>query len=311
VLLTARALDLERRDAAAARTLALQAAKLAPDLVPATVLAAHLGAEAGDARRAGKMLEAAWRLAPHPEIADLYAHLRTGESARDRLTRVRQLVRIRPDHRESALALARAALDAREFAEARNALAPLLERPTQRVATLMAELEDLEHADAGRAREWMGRALRAERDPAWTADGIVSNRWLPVSPVTGRLDAFAWKVPVAEIGQAGATVEPEAAPAALPSGESGAEDTEAEEDHPEAVEEEAAKPEAAPVASPAPPPAPSTAPAPSTPPPVRSVPRRAAAVIPLMRAPDDPGIDGGPDEPAVRAAGSPPRGPLD
>jgi HemY protein len=129
--------------------------------------------------------------------------------------------------------------------------------------------------------------------------------------VTGRLDAFAWKVPVAEIGQAGATVEPEAAPAALPSGESGAEDTEAEEDHPEAVEEEAAKPEAAPVASPAPPPAPSTAPAPSAPPPVRSVPRRAAAVIPLMRAPDDPGIDGGPDEPAVRAAGSPPRGPLD
>ena len=63
---------------------------------------------------------------------------------------------------------------------------------------LMAELEELE-GDEGRAREWMARALNAARDPAWTADGFVSDRWLPVSPVTGRLDAFQWKVPVAEL----------------------------------------------------------------------------------------------------------------
>src|SRR5690606_27653731 len=34
----------------------------------------------------------------------------------------------------------------------------------------------------------------------WTADGVISDIWLPVSPVTGRLDAFEWKVPVQEIG---------------------------------------------------------------------------------------------------------------
>jgi HemY protein len=64
---------------------------------------------------------------------------------------------------------------------------------------LMAELEQLD-GDDGRAREWMRRALNAALDPAWTADGFVSDRWLPVSPVTGRLDAFQWKVPVAELG---------------------------------------------------------------------------------------------------------------
>jgi HemY protein len=64
----------------------------------------------------------------------------------------------------------------------------------------MAELEQFE-GDEGRAREWMARALRAARDPAWTADGFVSDRWLPVSPVTGRLDAFQWKVPVSELGE--------------------------------------------------------------------------------------------------------------
>ena len=36
-------------------------------------------------------------------------------------------------------------------------------------------------------------------DPAWTADGVVSDRWLPVSP-SGRLDGYEWRMPLAEIG---------------------------------------------------------------------------------------------------------------
>ena len=43
----------------------------------------------------------------------------------------------------------------------------------------------------------MTRAVHARRDPAWTADGYVSDRWMPVSPVTGRLDAFQWRDPLA------------------------------------------------------------------------------------------------------------------
>ena len=58
------------------------------------------------------------------------------------------------------------ALDAQEFAVARNAIRPLLKEPTQRVAMLMAEIEQRESGDEGRAREWMARALRAPRDPA-------------------------------------------------------------------------------------------------------------------------------------------------
>ena len=105
--------------------------------------------------------------------------------------------------------MARAALDAREFAVARAALRPLAIVPTRRVAALMAELEESEHADEGRAREWMTRALSsARRDPAWTADGFVSERWLPVSPVTGRLDAFAWKDPLSGLDP-GAMIEAE------------------------------------------------------------------------------------------------------
>ena len=199
VLLTARALEAQDRERDNALTLALEAVKLAPTLVPAAALAGLLLAEGGELRKAGRTIERAWKANPHPDLAETYAHLRFGDSARDRLTRVELLAKKAPDHLESALAVARAALDAREFAKARGALAPFLATPTQRVALLMAEIEEVEHGDDGRTREWTARAVHAARDPAWTADGLISERWLPVSPVSGRLDAFAWKVPLAEL----------------------------------------------------------------------------------------------------------------
>jgi HemY protein len=45
----------------------------------------------------------------------------------------------------------------------------------------------------------MNQALKAPRDPAWTADGITAPEWRAVSPVTGRLDAFEWKTPVSPL----------------------------------------------------------------------------------------------------------------
>ena len=92
--------------------------------------------------------------------------------------------------------MARSALEAREFDRAREALAPLTaERPTMRVCLLMSDLEQAEHGSTGRGREWLARATRAPRDPAWIADGVVSDQWAPISPVTGRLDAFVWQAP--------------------------------------------------------------------------------------------------------------------
>ena len=63
----------------------------------------------------------------------------------------------------------------------------------------MADIEDAEFGDDGRIREWLARAVKAPRDAAWVADGHVSDHWAPVSPVTGKLDAFEWKVPSAQL----------------------------------------------------------------------------------------------------------------
>jgi HemY protein len=196
VLLTAQAQALAPSDRERATALAREAAKLAPDLVPAAALAARLLGEAGERRKAARILERAWHTNPHPDLADAYVVLRPGDSARQRLSRVEALAAKGPADTEAALAVARAALDAKEFAAARTALAPYTAAPRKRVAALMAELE-MAQGDEGRAREWMARALNARRDPAWTADAFVSDHWLPISPVSGRLDAFEWKDPLA------------------------------------------------------------------------------------------------------------------
>lgn len=197
VLLTAQAQALEEGAPDQAMALATEAHGLAPDLIPAAAIAARILAARGNTQKAAKVIERTWRKAPHPELATAYAYARIGDSAKDRLTRVRHLADINQHSIESPIAVATAAIEGRDWAMARKVLTPLQDgRLTQRVCTLMAKIEGGEQGDAGRVREWLARAVNAPRDPAWTADGIVSDHWSPVSPVTGQLDAFQWKVPV-------------------------------------------------------------------------------------------------------------------
>ena len=314
VLLTARALELEKLDRDLSRESAMEAVKLAPTLVPAAVLAAKFESEAHQVRRAMRLVETAWLAQPHPDLADAYAHVKLGDSARQRLVRVETLASKMPGHIEGALAVARAAIDASEFARARAALAPFLDRPTQRVAVLMAEIERTEHGDSGRARMWAMRAVRALHDPVWTADGYVSDRWRPVSPVTGKLDAFQWQTPVASLpSDKGTAIESspfeDAMLAAPPPKRIEADKGLAEPPCDDVVVPLTPVPAAqdnAPVApapveatatpvAPAPAAAETPAPAPAQPAPLfrarQDIPKTIPQVIPIVRPPDDPGID--------------------
>ncbi|MBB4374759.1 HemY protein [Bradyrhizobium sp. cir1] len=348
VLLTARALELEKMDRDVARESVMEAVKLAPTLVPAAVLAAKFESEAHQVRRAMKLVETAWLANPHPDLAEAYAHVKLGDSARQRLQRVETLAAKtpadKPGHVEGQLAIARAAIDASEFARARAVLAPYVNDPTQRVALLMAEIERAEHGDSGRARAWTLRAVRARHDPAWTADGYVSDRWRPVSPVTGRLDAFQWQTPVASLpSDKGTTIESSAfeeamlaapapkrvvaspspvepvvpTPAPVPAAQDNS-PPETKETAKETAKEavnETAKDE--PAVAPAEPVKPAPEPAESSPPAATPVfrtradlgkpaPSPISAVIPIVRAPDDPGIDDeGPSDEFTEQIGTP------
>lgn len=198
VLLAAQAQALEEDDPERALTLSLEAHGLAPSLIPAAAIAGRLLAARGNTPRAAKILQRTWAKSPHPELATAYAYARIGDSPRDRLDRVKQLFASNPHSIESSIAVALAAIEARDYDEARRILHPFTEQGfTRRIAALLARIE-AEDGDKGRAREWLARAVTAPRDAAWIADGVTSDRWAPVSPVTGALDAFEWRVPVEE-----------------------------------------------------------------------------------------------------------------
>ncbi len=318
VLLTALARDGIDRDPEAALKQARDALKLAPDLTPAAVVAGGLLARRGDLRKAARLLEAAWRETAHPEIAQAYIHLRPGDAARERLARAEHLAALAPRDPESAFALSRAALEAREFGKARKSLAPLLAageaRPTRRLCLLMADLEETEHGPrSGPLREWLGRAARAPRDPAWMADGVISDRWDPASPVTGKLGTFHWTAPQDQLATNDESLalysemaeEPSDVPEAiappvpvvelLPTPESVA--------GPVAPEPPPVVPDPpVPPPVPAPPLAPPAAPPAAPAPPPRPTPPRTPvqALYPMPHSPDDPGLARDDEVPALR-----------
>lgn len=196
VLLAAQAEDMREQNPDQAFSLAQDALRITPGLVPAAVLVGQHLSHRNDYAKAARTLEAAWKLLPHPDLAEAYLAVRAGDSALDRFKRAKTLQKLTPQAREACFAVARAALDAREFGAAREALDQLvLEKATMRACLLMAELKESENGNQGLVRAWLARASLAPRDPAWVADGVVSERWLPVSPVTGRIGAFEWITP--------------------------------------------------------------------------------------------------------------------
>lgn len=197
ILNAAIAVDNEETDPVAALDGALAALKLEPRLVPAALVAARIYANRGEVRRATSLLKRVWRENHHPHLAMLYANVQPGISPEERLKRAGELIQTPPPDAESARVMARFAIDAGDWVKARNSLANFAPgHATRDICLLMAEIEEGQDADFGRAREWLSRAARAPLDPTWTADGVTADEWDAVSPVTGRFDAFEWKRPV-------------------------------------------------------------------------------------------------------------------
>jgi HemY protein len=194
-MLTAEALSLEDKELAKALDLATKAIDLDPALVPAAALVARHHIAAGSTRRAMKVLKAAWAMHPHPELSDLIAKADAPGNAEAAYERLRDTVGASDSHIENAVALAKAAIAARRMDVARDALSSHInDQPQARVCALMAQIEDGAD-DRGRVKDWLARAIHAPRDPMWVSDGVASNRWVPVSSVTGEIVICEWKVP--------------------------------------------------------------------------------------------------------------------
>ncbi|MCW5724264.1 MAG: heme biosynthesis protein HemY [Maricaulaceae bacterium] len=175
VLLTAAAMEREDSDAEGARPLAEAAVQAAPGFAPAAALAARLLAADRKHGRAESIIKSAWSIAPHPALARALRDLRKSDTRAKRAERLRELAALNPEHRESKLLAAEAALDSGDVGASRAALDPLLGlgAPSARLCALAARLARQEDDDKA-ARRWMTRAAHAPGEADWSdidADG--------------------------------------------------------------------------------------------------------------------------------------------
>lgn len=183
---------------------ARRANELDPALAPAAVLRARLVGADGRKRRARKVLERAWQDAPHPDIVAAYVELTAGKgsdgdaSPLERYKAVETLARPNRDHRESRLALAAAALDAKLWGEARAQISALeAAGPTAQVFRLRARLAEEDPEDGDDPGMWLDRAAAADADHAWVCGecGTVADEWSAVCGQCGAFASLAWSQP--------------------------------------------------------------------------------------------------------------------
>lgn len=154
----------------AALALAKKAYQADPGYPAAAARYARLLIAAGRHGRAAEVIEKAWVAGPDPDLADLYWDARRAYDALAKVKAAQRLATYNPDHIESRITIAVAALEARLWGEARSNLESVAgENATPRVCRLMAELEEAEHGDLSRARIWLMRATADEHAPSMSS----------------------------------------------------------------------------------------------------------------------------------------------
>ncbi|WP_420547028.1 heme biosynthesis protein HemY [Curvivirga sp.] len=145
-----------------ALNLVKRSVRVDPSLAPAVTLYARLLLANGKLRKAEKLIEDAWKLKPNAALAYTYKDLNTSVNELEQVKRFEKLTQSNQDHAESHFAMARIALDAALWGEARKQTAPLIDKasqenktPSPRLCRLMAELEEKEHHDMAKAHHWL------------------------------------------------------------------------------------------------------------------------------------------------------------
>lgn len=177
---------------------ARDALKLAPDFVPAGISVAATLIGIGKNRKAATMIERIWTRSPHPDMVALYLQAVGADDSLARTKAVEKLRAANPDHIEGDLAVAGEALAANLWGKARDHLtAAGGDNPPARVCRLLAELEEAEHGDLAKARQWLVRASMADPDPAWVCDncGHTVTDWSASCGNCEAFDRYVWRTP--------------------------------------------------------------------------------------------------------------------
>ena len=172
-----------------------------PAFVPAVMAQADALMGRHKTKKAADIIEKAWRVQPHPDLVPpFWRSIEAGDDLAI-MKATKRLAHANPNHPESHIALARAALEARLWGEARTHLKAVTsdggDHSEARVCRLWAKLEEAEHQDIEAAHAWLTMASLADEDPIWVCRncGNAVAKWSGLCGNCGQFDTLAWGPP--------------------------------------------------------------------------------------------------------------------
>lgn len=186
-------------DAKAALKLAQKAVNEDPAFLPASLHLGRLLIENGNTRKAKGMIENAWGLEQHPELAALYFEATKAVDGLKKVAAAEKLLTLKPSATDGHIVMAMAAIEAQLWGKARTHLETAMHagHATRTVMTLMARLEAENRGDKDAVQAWLSKAAAAPADPAWICGhcGHVDVHWAPHCPKCQTFDSLSWATP--------------------------------------------------------------------------------------------------------------------
>ncbi len=184
-----------------------QAVKLNPGFVPAVTHLADLYWTKDKKGKIAGIVERAWKINPHPDLAVWWDKVAPANKSDDTLRRLRwheRLVALQPTSTDGQIAAAMVAMEDGLWGEARAHLdAAQAIRSSAQIYRLRAKLEENSTHDQRRAKELLEMAGDAAPDPVWycTQTGIVYSEWSPIALPHGSFNTIVWGHPVVSANQ--------------------------------------------------------------------------------------------------------------
>ncbi|MCB9990627.1 MAG: tetratricopeptide repeat protein [Rhodospirillales bacterium] len=192
----------EKGDASRAIAALRKAHKIDPGFAPVAQRLAALYIARKNKPAARKIIEATWRVSPHPDLVPLWDSIVPQGKAKDisaRLNWFEKLVLLKPDSAEGQLAAAKVAMEEELWGQARDYLSQAEKTDySARLCRLYATLEErLGHTEE--ANGWLEKAADAPAEKVWTCKetGRIYERWDPVARPHGSFNTIIWDYPKA------------------------------------------------------------------------------------------------------------------
>lgn len=175
-----------------------QALKIDKNFIPTTLKSAKFYLSQGKYKKSSSIIKNAWRHKPHPDLATIWLDLapEAGKFDEKRLKWIKTLASLKPDHIESHLLLARAAMDMELWGDAKASLVQAEKiHPSAQLYRMMAIVEQNSTHNEDSIHTLMGKASEALPDKVWICSqtGIIYEEWMPIAPPHESFNTIIWQ----------------------------------------------------------------------------------------------------------------------